>query len=148
MEIGYRSDLDKTDAAGLFSSSLGKDRAAGYTTSGIQRDDLLLSMDGYPMRRCASQGQQKSFLIALKMAQYQVMSQSFGRRPVLLFDDLFDKLDAGRVAALIRMVVEGDFGQIFITDTDEERLRKIVGGITDQGRFYNVSAGVITGINA
>lgn len=148
VEIGYRSDLDKTDAAGLFSSSLGKDRAAGYTTSGIHRDDLLLSMDGYPMRRCASQGQQKSFLIALKMAQYQVMSQSFGRRPVLLFDDLFDKLDAGRVAALIRMVVEGDFGQIFITDTDEERLRKIVGGITDQGRFYNVSAGVITGINA
>ena len=105
---------------------------------------LELTMDGYPIRRCSSQGQQKSFLIALKMAQYAVMRGVSPVRPILLFDDLFDKLDAGRVASLIKMVVEGDFGQIFITDTDEERLRGIVGDITDQGRFYNVKGGVVT----
>lgn len=142
--IRYRSDLDKAGAADLFAMSLPKDRIMGYTTAGIQRDDLELSMDGHPLRKCASQGQQKSFLIALKMAQYQVMRQERDVRPILLFDDLFDKLDAVRVSALIRMVVEGDFGQIFITDTDEGRLRSIVGGITDQGRFFHVSGGVVT----
>lgn len=144
VEIRYRSDLNRTDAASVFSSSLPKDRVVGYTTAGIQRDDLELYMDGYPLRKCASQGQQKSFLIALKMAQYQVMRQNSEVRPILLFDDLFDKLDSTRVAALIRMVLEGDFGQIFITDTDEKRLRSIVGGITDQGRFFHVSGGIIT----
>lgn len=144
VEIRYRSDLNRTDAASVFSSSLPKDRVVGYTTAGIQRDDLELYMDGYPLSKCASQGQQKSFLIALKMAQYQVMRQNSEVRPILLFDDLFDKLDSTRVAALIRMVLEGDFGQIFITDTDEKRLRSIVGGITDQGRFFHVSGGIIT----
>ena len=71
------------------------------TTAGVQRDDLELFMDGYPVRRCSSQGQQKSFLLALKMAQYSVMRQVSGLQPILLFDDLFDKLDAGRVASLI-----------------------------------------------
>lgn len=144
VEIRYRSDMSRTDAASVFSSSLPKDRVMGYTTVGIQRDDIELYMDGHPLRKCASQGQQKSFLVALKMAQYQVMLQNSDIRPILLFDDLFDKLDSTRVAALIRMVVEGDFGQIFITDTDEGRLRGIVGGITDEGRFFHVSGGVVT----
>ena len=142
--IRYRSDLEKAGLQELLEASIQKDRALGYTTVGVQRDDLEFSMDGYPLRKCASQGQQKSFIIALKMAQYSVMCSGRKDRPVLLFDDLFDKLDSGRVASLIRMVVEGDFGQIFITDTDEERLRRIVGGITDEGRFFNVSAGSIT----
>lgn len=146
--IRYRSDLEKAGLEELLAASLQKDRALGYTTAGVQRDDLEFSMDGYPLRKCASQGQQKSFIIALKMAQYSVMCSGRKDRPVLLFDDLFDKLDSGRVASLIRMVVEGDFGQIFITDTDEERLRRIVGGITDEGRFFNVSAGVITEIDS
>lgn len=146
--IRYRSDLEKAGLQELLEASIQKDRALGYTTAGVQRDDLEFSMDGHPLRKCASQGQQKSFIIALKMAQYRVMCAGREVRPVLLFDDLFDKLDAGRVASLIRMVVEGDFGQIFITDTDEERLRRIVGGITDQGRFFNVSAGVITEIDS
>lgn len=144
VEMRYRSDLERAGIGELFASALQKDRVMGYTTAGVQRDDIELLMDGRPMRRCASQGQQKSFLIALKMAQYRVMCRNSEIRPILLFDDLFDKLDAVRVAALIRMVLEGDFGQIFITDTDEERLRGIVGGITDQGRFFNVKGGVIT----
>lgn len=144
VEMRYRSDLERAGIVELFESALQKDRVMGYTTAGVQRDDIGLFMDGRPMRRCASQGQQKSFLIALKMAQYRVMCRNSETRPILLFDDLFDKLDALRVAALIRMVLEGDFGQIFITDTDEVRLRGIVGGITDQGRFFNVKGGVIT----
>ena len=115
----------------------------GYTPAGGQRDDLELFVHGCPVRRCSSQGQQKSFLLALKMAQYSVMRQVSGLQPILLFDDLFDKLDAGRVASLIRMVVEGDFGQIFITDTDEARLRDIVGGITDQCKYFSVCRGQV-----
>lgn len=142
--IRYRSDLSgDVRTADVFEAAKQKDKLLGYTTAGVQRDDMEFSMDGYPIRKCASQGQQKSFLIALKMAQYSVMRREQPVMPVLLFDDLFDKLDSGRVEALIRMVVEGDFGQIFITDTDEARLRRIVGGITDQGRFYNVKDGVI-----
>ena len=117
--------------------------SGGRESIGIRyRSDLEKA--GLEELLAASQGQQKSFIIALKMAQYRVMCAGREVRPVLLFDDLFDKLDSGRVASLIRMVVEGDFGQIFITDTDEERLRRIVGGITDEGRFFNVSAGSIT----
>lgn len=145
VRISYRSDISgELGTREVFAASMQKDRVMGYTTAGVHRDDLELTMDGYPIRKCSSQGQQKSFLIALKMAQYAVMCNTRQVRPILLFDDLFDKLDAGRVAALIRTVVEGDFGQIFITDTDEGRLRGIVGEITDQGRFYNVRGGVVT----
>ena len=144
VEIRYRSDLaGDRSVQEVFSSSLQKDKVMGYTTAGVQRDDLEFLMDGHPVRRCSSQGQQKSFIIALKMAQYSVMREMSGRRPVLLFDDLFDKLDASRVASLIKMVLEGDFGQIFITDTDEGRLRQIVGGITDECRYFNVCRGQV-----
>lgn len=144
MEIRYRSDLEEgMSTSDLFASSLRRDRVSGFTTAGIHRDDLELFMGGYPLRRCSSQGQQKSFLLALKMAQYSVMRETQGGRPILLFDDLFDKLDAGRVASLIRMVVKEDFGQIFITDTDEGRLRGIVGGITDECKYFRVCKGQV-----
>lgn len=144
IEIRYRSDLDDgMSTSDLFASSLQKDKVMRFSTAGVHRDDLELFMGGYPLRRCSSQGQQKSFLLALKMAQYSVMKETRGKRPILLFDDLFDKLDAGRVASLIRMVVKEDFGQIFITDTDEERLRGIVGGITDECKYFNVCKGQV-----
>ena len=144
VEIRYRSDLSGgTGTAELFASSVQKDKVMGFTTSGVQRDDLEFLMDGYPVRRCSSQGQQKSFLLALKMAQYSVMREVSGVRPILLFDDLFDKLDAGRVASLIKMVSGGDFGQIFITHTDETRLRGIIGGITDQCKYFSVCRGQV-----
>ena len=144
VEIRYRSDLSGGAAtAELFASSVQKDKVMGFTTSGVQRDDLEFFMDGYPVRKCSSQGQQKSFLLALKMAQYSVMREVSGVRPILLFDDLFDKLDAGRVASLIKMVSGGDFGQIFITHTDETRLRGIIGGITDQCKYFSVCRGQV-----
>lgn len=144
VSVSYRSDLGDASPEDVFAAAQSRDKALGYTSAGIQRDDLELFMNGYPLRRCSSQGQQKSFLIALKMAQYSVMREQCGQAPILLFDDLFDKLDSGRVASLIRMVLSNDFGQIFITDTDEGRLRGIISGITDEGRFFNVRSGVIT----
>lgn len=144
VSIKYRSDLSGRDAMGLFESGKARDRVMGFTTSGVQRDDFEFFMDGYPLRKCASQGQQKSFIVALKMAQYSVMKEVCGVSPVMLLDDLFDKLDNSRVRALIGLVLEDDFGQIFITDTDAGRLAEIVEDMTDTGRFYSMSGGVVT----
>ena len=94
--------------------------------AGIHRDDLVLKIGGYPLRKYGSQGQQKSFLIALKLAQYTIVAREKGEKPILLLDDLFDKLDAGRVEQLIRLVSEDSFGQILITDCNPTRLRTIL----------------------
>ena len=93
-------------------------------------------MDGHPIRRAGSQGQQKSFLVALKFAQYEIMKRSYGFAPMLLLDDVFDKLDLGRISNLISMVAGADFGQIFITDTDRARLSGIVDHITQDRAYY------------
>ena len=110
----------------------------------LTSDDLNFLMDGHPIRKCASQGQQKSFLISLKMAQYKIMNQMYGVTPMLLLDDVFDKLDHSRVSALINMVLKENFGQVFITDTDRSRVEGIVRTFTDEGKFFNVVSGVFT----
>jgi DNA replication and repair protein RecF len=101
-------------------------------------------MDGHPIRRAGSQGQQKSFLVALKFAQYEIMKRSYGFAPMLLLDDVFDKLDLGRISNLIGMVAGADFGQIFITDTDRVRLSGIVDRITEDRAYFNAEGGVFT----
>jgi len=110
----------------------------------VQRDDVTFVMDGRPMKQCASQGQQKSFLISLKMAQYFLVREIFGKPPILLLDDIFDKLDIKRVEYLINLVSSSDFGQIFITDSNKVRLNGIVSRITPDGRFFTVTAGEFT----
>jgi len=117
-----------------------RDFAMRFTTAGVQRDDFFFSMDGYPIRKCGSQGQQKSFLVALKFAQYEVMKQKYGFAPVLLLDDLFDKLDMGRIANLLKMVAGQDFGQIFLSDSNKVRMSGIVDEIT-RDRAYFVAEG-------
>ena len=97
-----------------------------YTTVGVQRDDFLFSMDDYPIRRCGSQGQQKTFLLSLKMAQFELMRTSFGFPPLLLLDDVFDKLDFNRTSNLLKLVSGDDFGQIFITDTHQSRIEELI----------------------
>ncbi len=146
VSLGYRSDMQEGGIAELWNAAVNRDRAAGYTTLGVQRDDVEFMMNGLPLKKCASQGQQKSFLIAMKMAQYSIMKEVYGVEPILLLDDLFDKLDAGRVASLVKMVVKEDFGQIFITDTDRERLARIVGDFTSESKFFSVSGGVVSEI--
>ena len=97
-----------------------------YTTVGIHKDDLLFEIEGYPMKKYGSQGQQKSFLIALKLSQFEMLKRQLGVTPIVLLDDIFDKLDDNRVAQLIQLVTQNHFGQLFITDTHSERTEQVV----------------------
>ncbi|MBR1576626.1 MAG: DNA replication and repair protein RecF [Bacteroidales bacterium] len=144
VSIRYRSDLAKRDLAALLAQSREKDRMLRFTSIGLQRDDFLFEMDGYPIRKCGSQGQQKSFLVSLKLAQYEIMKEKYGYPPMLLLDDLFDKLDMNRVSNLLKMVAGNDFGQIFLTDTDKARVHGIVDEITQDGAYFDTASGVFT----
>ena len=144
VDVAYRSDLDEDTLEGLFAREAEKDRVLRYTTTGIQRDDLLFRLDGHPLRRCGSQGQQKSFLLAMKMAQFRFVQESCGQTPILLLDDVFDKLDMQRVENLLKLVSALDFGQIFLTDSNKVRLESVSRGIDADVRSYHVEAGRIT----
>lgn len=145
VDIAYKSDIiDKGTLAEILATARNKDIALGYTSVGPQRDDLVFSMDGHPIRRCGSQGQQKSFLVSLKFAQYELMKESFGVPPMLLLDDVFDKLDMDRTGNLLAMVAGNDFGQIFITDSNKVRLSGIVDRITQDRAYFETSSGNFT----
>ena len=144
VSIEYKSDLSNALLIDVFADHREQDFRLRYTTSGIQRDDFLFTMNGHPIRRAGSQGQQKSFLVALKFAQYEIMKRSYGFAPMLLLDDVFDKLDLGRISNLIGMVAGSEFGQIFITDTDSTRLSGIVDRMTDDRAYFKASAGEFT----
>ena len=144
ISISYDSDLSKGSYADVLLAHKDRDCAFHYTTAGIHRDDLEFSMNGYPIRRYGSQGQQKSFLVALKFAQYEIMKQGYGFPPMLLLDDVFDKLDLGRISNLLEMVAGEEFGQIFITDSNKVRLRSIVDGITSDRAYIETVAGNFT----
>ena len=122
-----------------------KDRAVGYSLHGIHRDDLDILLDGHPMRREGSQGQLKTFVIALKLAQYELLRQHSPNReqPLLLLDDIFDKLDAHRVEHIIQLVASQQFGQIFITDTNRDHLDQILSHGDFDYRLFSVSDGQI-----
>ena len=123
----YRSPLEKEpDLLELLREAREKDRILQRTTTGLHRDDLLFYLDGYPLKRFASQGQLKSYILALKLAQYGGIKQHTKQPPLLLLDDIFDKLDHHRVHQLISLLQEGEYGQIFITDTDEKRVSQIL----------------------
>lgn len=117
-----------------------KDRLLQYSSWGVHRDDLRFSLDGHLVREYASQGQQKSYLIALKLAQYEFIRDHQKIVPVLLLDDIFDKLDEKRVARLVSLVHDSNFGQIFITDTHEDRTGQLVKQIDPEARIINVNA--------
>lgn len=120
--ITYKTALHEQDMKALLAEKLEKDRVLQYTSAGIHRDDVLFTLGDYPIKKVGSQGQQKSFLIALKLAQFEVSKKHLDMPPLLLLDDIFDKLDEGRVANLLSMVNTDNFGQIFITDTHPERM--------------------------
>lgn len=135
-EIEYQSQLEGHDHLQLLLRSERDDRGAGRTTVGIHKDDLLLSVKGYPVRDTGSQGQIKSFLIALKLAQCKLMEQTEGKNSILLLDDIFEKLDKQRLEVLFTMLQEETFGQIFITDADTERSKKFCDShLADYGHY-------------
>ncbi len=146
VDIEYDSELSKASLESLLAASFEKDRIMKHTTSGIHRDDFIFRMDGHPIRRFGSQGQQKSFLVSLKFAQYELMKRNYGFAPVLLLDDVFDKLDMGRISNLLQMVASNDFGQIFITDSNKVRMAGIVDGLTQDRAYFETSSGTFSRI--
>jgi DNA replication and repair protein RecF len=131
------------DFAALLKKSTEKDRALERTTTGIHKDELQFGIHGMPMKKFGSQGQQKSFLIALKLAQYSFLYQQKGFKPLLLLDDIFDKLDDNRVTKLMQMVSNHDFGQVFITDTSAGKVENIFSRIGVDTRLFKVKGGEI-----
>ena len=144
VDIQYDSSLDKAPLDQLLASSYEKDRILKHTTAGVHRDDFIFTMNGHPIRRDGSQGQQKSFLVSLKFAQYEIMKKKYGFAPVLLLDDVFDKLDMGRISNLLQMVASNDFGQIFITDSNKVRMSGIVDGLTQDRAYFETVSGIFS----
>ena len=125
--LHYVSQLDgETNYLSLIKAARGRDLAAQHTTVGVHRDDLELSMNEMPIKKVGSQGQQKTFLVSLKLAQFQFLNELKGVKPILLLDDIFDKFDANRVKQILNLVSEDAFGQIFITHTNEIRMRELL----------------------
>ncbi|MCA5004570.1 DNA replication/repair protein RecF [Sphingobacterium bovistauri] len=138
----YDSQLQKNDFMELLALSLDKDRILERTTQGIHKDDLLFTIHGeMPLKKFGSQGQQKSFLIALKLAQYTYLHDQNKFKPLLLLDDIFDKLDDKRTKKLMQMVSNDEFGQIFITDTNANRVQKIFDEIQQPIRIFDIKGG-------
>ena len=126
VQLVYQSDLSEKNTLALLEENLSKDRALQYTSVGVHKDDLSFEIDNHPIKKFGSQGQQKSFLIALKLAQFDFVKKQSGEKPILLFDDIFDKLDEFRVAKIVSMVNNDEFGQLFISDTHADRTENIV----------------------
>lgn len=138
----YESPLLEMDFLQLLEQNLEKDRALERTSQGIHKDDLTFTIhEGMPLKKFGSQGQQKSFLIALKLAQYSFLQQKKGFAPLLLLDDIFDKLDDNRTKKLMQMVSDDAFGQIFLTDTSSDRIRQIFTEIDKPIRIFEVKEG-------
>ncbi len=139
----YKSHLTDSDFLSELRNSRNRDQILGYTTVGIHKDDLIFQLHGHPIKKFGSQGQQKSFLIALKLAQFDELTEALGQKPVLLLDDIFDKLDNERVAQLMRLVSEQKFGQVLVTDTDEQRVKAIFERIGVPMKLFFVESGKI-----
>jgi DNA replication and repair protein RecF len=144
-EVGlrYHSDLDDLPFDQLLRQTLAHDRLLQFTTAGIHKDDLLFSLGGHLLKKLGSQGQQKTYLIALKLAQFEFIFKISGVKPILLLDDIFDKLDKTRVEQIVEMVAGEMFGQIFITDTNRDHLDSILQSVTNDYRIFMVSKGQI-----
>jgi len=139
VNVIYESHLFENTFKELLSSSIDKDRALTYTSKGTHKDDLLFEMNGSSIKKIGSQGQQKSFLISLKLAQINRIKELTGKSPILLLDDIFDKLDDTRVSQLIELLNKESFGQIFITDTHKERTENVVRRINEESRMFEIS---------
>ncbi len=126
VRLKYKSQLKDKPLEQLFAEAISKDRMVQYTTVGTHKDDLNLKIDAHPIKKFGSQGQQKSYLIALKLAQFDFIKQQSGTVPLLLLDDIFDKLDENRVSQIINLVNDENFGQLFISDTHAERTENII----------------------
>lgn len=141
--LSYTSQLNGASLTDVLESRRSRDLALGYTSAGTHRDDLETGLDGYSMRQLGSQGQIKTFMIALKLAVFSFLSRHNGNKPLLLLDDIFDRLDAARVERIMQTVTtDPEFGQIFITDTNRRHLDDIVRGVGGEYSMTEVCDGI------
>jgi DNA replication and repair protein RecF len=138
VSITYISQLDEMGYDELFIKSLEKDRILRYSTAGVHKDDLEFRIFDYPIKKYGSQGQQKSFVIAIKLAQFEYTKNLKGFKPILLFDDIFDKLDDTRVEQLIALVSKNSFGQVFITDTQRKRIEHVFNTVDIDHKIFEI----------
>ncbi|MEM1338147.1 MAG: DNA replication/repair protein RecF [Bacteroidota bacterium] len=138
IDLHYATKLEAQDLLVLLEQCIDKDRALQYTTVGIHKDDLDFTIAGYPIKKFGSQGQQKSFLVALKLAQFHFVKEQSKTTPILLLDDIFDKLDENRVAHLVALVKKEQFGQLFISDTHVERTESVVKSTHQQYKIFTL----------
>ncbi|MCC4212321.1 DNA replication/repair protein RecF [Leeuwenhoekiella parthenopeia] len=138
VKLKYKSQLHDAPLSQLFIENLKKDRALQYTSVGVHRDDLGFKIEGHPIKKFGSQGQQKSYLIALKLAQFDFIKAQSSTTPLLLLDDIFDKLDENRVTQIIDLVNDKNFGQLFISDTHPDRTEAIVKEIHQSYKLFKL----------
>jgi len=138
IDLSYESQLSDDTLLNLLEKNIEKDRALQYTSVGVHKDDLSFTIAGHPIKKFGSQGQQKSFLIALKLAQFHFIKQLADTTPILLLDDIFDKLDENRVSHIVGLVKDDNFGQIFISDTHADRTEDVVKNIHQSYKIFNL----------
>ena len=145
--IQYNSALNDTPYDVLLLESLNHDKYSTYTNVGIHKDGLIFLINEHSVKQFASQGQQKSFVVAIKLAQFDFNYRKIGHKPILLLDDIFDKLDDNRVGQLIKLVGNDHFGQVFITDTQRQRIKYLMDNTIVNHKIFKVNNGVITNDN-
>ncbi len=141
--LKYESQLSENSLNELFDQKRAKDKVLGYTTAGIHRDDLDMRMSDYSMKKVGSQGQNKTYAIAMKLAQFDFLKQAGSTTPILLLDDIFDKLDSSRVEQIVKLVSGENFGQIFITDTNKDHLDEILESMGSDYCLYGMQRGEV-----
>lgn len=142
--VEYKSELRESDFSLLLKNNLQKDLALQRTTSGIHRDDFDFLLKGFELKRYGSQGQQKSFLLGLKLSEFQVIANEKRFKPILLLDDIFDKLDNARISRLMTMMNQGVFGQIFLTDARPDRTGELLASAGVNARMFSVESGKLS----
>lgn len=145
VDIQYESLMNERPLAELLIASRDKDKYSSYTNVGIHKDDLVFIIDNHPVKKFGSQGQQKSFVVAVKLAQFEFNYRKVGFKPILLLDDIFDKLDNNRVAQLVKLVGNDSFGQVFITDTQRMRIQYLLDNIEGNHKIFEVAQGKVAG---
>ncbi len=143
----YNSKLDNKPLQQLLEENLQQDTYSCYTNVGIHKDDLEFLLDGHPLKKFGSQGQQKSFVVSIRLAQFEYNYQKIGYKPILLLDDIFDKLDDERVKKLVRLVGDNHFGQVFITDTQRQRIERLFEDTDINHRIFEVESGHINPVS-
>jgi DNA replication and repair protein RecF len=143
ISLTYHSQHQEHDIKSRMIATRDRDRILGYSTQGIHKDELEMLLDSYPIKRVGSQGQNKTYLISLKLAQFDFLKRTHNLSPLLLLDDIFDKLDSNRVKKIVELVSGETFGQIFITDTNREHLDSILLQLGQESAIFNVENGKI-----